>query len=64
MEEGRPDPLGALRAAAEEVGAALPEGLLEQVLDLESEPAEHEGARAVIQAKLRALIEATAKETA
>ena len=62
MEAGRPDALGALRRAAEESGMALPDGLLESVLELESEPAEQEAARSIIQARLRALIEAHAIE--
>lgn len=61
-EESRPDPLGALRAAAEEAGVSLPDGLLEAVLELESEPAEREAARSMVQARLRTLIEASAKE--
>jgi hypothetical protein len=62
-EDGRPDPLGALRAAAEECGVELRDGLLEQVLELESEPAEQEAARSMIQARLRTLIETSARST-
>lgn len=60
-DDGRPDPLGALRAAAAASGIDLPEGLIEQVLELESEPAEQEPARTAIQARLRALLEASAR---
>lgn len=61
MDDSRPDPLGALRAAVEECGVTLPAGLLEQVLELESEPTEDASARSMIQARLRALIEASAR---
>jgi hypothetical protein len=61
MEDHRPDPLGALRHAADECGVSLPEGLLEQILELESEPAEQEAARSMVQARLRSLIETTAR---
>ena len=57
MDNSRPDPLGALRRAAVECEVSLPDGLLEQVLELESEPAEGEAARSMIQARLRSLIE-------
>lgn len=63
MEDARPDPLGALRAAAEEFGVELPEGLLEEILQLESEPTEQESTRSMVQARLRALIESSARET-
>ena len=63
MEDARPDPLGALHAAAEEFEVALPEGLLEEILQLESEPADHESARSIVQARLRALIESSARES-
>lgn len=60
-DDGRPDPLGALRAAAAASGVDLPDGLIEQVLELESEPAEQEASRAMIQARLRTLIETRAR---
>lgn len=60
MESSRPDPLGALKRAAAECEVTLPVGLLEQILALESEPAEGEDARSMIQARLRSLIETSA----
>lgn len=60
--KARPDPLGALRAAAAELGVTLPEGLLEQVLQLESDVAEQDAARSMVQASLRALLETHAKD--
>jgi hypothetical protein len=61
-EEQRPDPLGALEAAAASHGVTLPEGLLERVLKLETEATEQNQDRAFVQANLRALIEALAKD--
>lgn len=60
MENSRPDPLGALKRAAVECEVTLPDGLLEQILELESEPAEEEAARSMIRARLRSLIETSA----
>jgi hypothetical protein len=59
----RPDPLAALRAAVAETGVSLPEGLLEQVLQLESDVPEQQAARSMVQASLRTLIETHAKDT-
>jgi hypothetical protein len=39
----------------------LPDGLIEQVLELESEPADQNAARTVIQARLRSLLESSAR---
>lgn len=57
----RPDPLAALRAAVAETGVTLPEGLLDQVFELESDVPEQQSARSMVQASLRALIETHAK---
>ncbi|MDQ6883742.1 MAG: hypothetical protein M3077_05820 [Candidatus Dormibacteraeota bacterium] len=62
MEDNRPDPLGALRAAAAECGLTLPDGLLESVLQIESDAPETAAARTMVQASLRALIEANSKD--
>jgi hypothetical protein len=61
-EEQRPDPLAALRAAAQECGVSLPEGLLEAVLQLETEATEQHLDRGIVQASLRAHIENHARE--
>jgi hypothetical protein len=60
MQDSRPDPSEALRAAAQEQGAQLPNGLLEDVLKLETEMSEQDEQRR--SAQLRLLIEARAKE--
>lgn len=60
-DDRRPDPLGALRAAIAATGVDLPDGLIEQVLELESEPADQDSARTVIQARLRSLLESSAR---
>jgi len=60
-DEERPNPLGALRVAAASTGAILPDGLLGQVLALETEATEQNQDRALVQSTLRALIEAGAK---
>ena len=60
-DEERPNPLGALQVAAASTGATLPDGLLEQVLALETEATEQNQDRARVQSTLRALIEAAAK---
>jgi hypothetical protein len=60
-DEERPNPLGALQVAAGSTGASLPDGLLEQVLALETEATEQNQDRALVQSTLRALIEAGAK---
>jgi hypothetical protein len=62
MDEGRPDPLAALRAAAEECGVLLPDGLLEAVLTIETEATEQHQDRGIVQAALRAQIETRARE--
>ena len=62
MEDARPDALGALRAGAADCGLTLPDGLLETVLQIESDAPETAAGRAMVQASLRALIEASAKD--
>lgn len=62
MEETRPDLLETLRAAATECGVSLPEGLLEEVLRLEKETTEQDGARGMIQVRLRTVLERHAEE--
>ena len=64
MDDSRPDPLGALIAAAAECGLPLPDGLLEKVLQMESDAPETPAGRAMVQASLRALIEASTKDVA
>lgn len=53
----RPDPLGALRAAAVECEVTLPEGILEEILQLESDLSQDQVARSRIRASLKLLIE-------
>ena len=62
MDDSRPAPLGALVAAAAECGLTLPDGLLEKVLQMESDAPETAAGRAMVQASLRALIEASTKD--
>ena len=62
-DQTRPDPLGALKAAEVECGAQIPGGLLEKVLALEKDATEQNADRFTIQAKLRAYIEAGAKDS-
>ncbi len=61
-DQNRPDPLGALRAAAQAAGIALPDGLLEAVLALETEATEQHQERSIVQANLRGMIEGRAKD--
>lgn len=63
MEDRRPDPLGALRDAADECGVSLPDGLLTEILRLEAVPTNQEAARSMVQARLRSLIETIARSS-
>lgn len=60
-EQSRPDPLQALREAMASTGPPLPDGLLEEVLSLETEGTAQNRDRLHVQATLRGVIEQKAR---
>lgn len=63
MKDDRPNPLDTVRAAADDAGVHLPNGLLEEVLALESSADPDDPGRSMTQHRLRALLEQAARDS-
>jgi hypothetical protein len=61
MTDNRPDPIHALNDAAKEMHIALPKGLIEEILELESDTSTEHSTRTRTVAALMRVIETRAK---
>ena len=62
MKDDRPNPLESLRAAADDAGIHLPEGLVEEILTLERNADPEDSGRSMTQHRLRAFLEQAARD--